>query len=57
MSYSSVVKQYNNTNTNWWLRTACHEDNLTFEYAMDNGSWVATSANRVYGVSPAFRIA
>ena len=47
----SVVKEYNNTNTNWWLRSANSNSSTAFWY--ENGSG---DANNNYGVSPVFRL-
>ena len=56
-SYAGAKKQYNESYSDWWLRS-------TRSYTMDNfhgvdfnGNQFCTSANASIGVSPAFRIA
>ena len=54
-NYSEVIKQYNGTNTIWWLRSAIYTDRFFAVY--DNGEWSHPDANSTVGVAPAFRIA
>ena len=56
-NYSGAIKQYNGTNTSWWLRSAYSDGSVRFITVNDNGGWIDPNANFTYGVSPAFRIA
>ena len=51
-----AIKQYNSSNTWWWLRPATSTDSATFAIVNANGGWDGISANDSYGVAPAFRI-
>ena len=54
---SDVIKQYNNENAKWWLRSASLYYETSF-YCVDDdtGGWNYDSSNTLDGVSPAFRI-
>ena len=52
-----AIKQYNGSNSHWWLRSARFSYASSFSGVHDYGGWFTTSANDTYGVSPAFRIA
>ena len=56
-NYDGAIKQYNGSNSRWWLRTACSTESQHFYYAHGIGAFVAGNALESYGVSPAFRIA
>ena len=56
-NYSEVIKEYNGSNTVWWLRSAISTNTNNFFTVNINGSWYDFSAYTVHGVSPAFRIA
>ena len=56
-SYASAIKQLNNSNSYWWLRSASRDDARAFLSIVitgDRGNYYADFSN---GVSPAFRIA
>ena len=56
-SYSGAIKQYNGSNSYWWLRSAySYTSNPTFYSVSTDGSCVDNYSNTTYGVSPAFRI-
>ena len=56
-NYSGAIKQYNGTNSYWWLRSA-HSDYTThFFNVYINGGLGCNFAISTYGVAPAFRIA
>ena len=56
-SYSGAKKQYNGSNSYWWLRSARSDYAITFLYVGSAGTWAGFGANFSGGVSPAFRIA
>ena len=56
-NYSKAIKQYNGTNTAWWLRAAYSTNTNYFFYVFTNGVWGNIIANYTCGASPAFRIA
>ena len=56
-NYSKAIKQYNGTNTAWWLRAAYSYNTFNFFYVNASGGWSYTIANNTSGASPAFRIA
>ena len=56
-SYAGTKKQYNGSNTKWWLRSANSFGEFEFHYVSASGSWYYYFADESYGVSPAFRIA
>lgn len=55
-SYSSAIKNYNNTSTEWWHRSATNEDGNSFFITYSNGSSGIEYAIESLGISPAFRI-
>ena len=56
-NYSGSIKQYNGSNSYWWLLSAPSFDAINFRRVDYNGGWTASAAGDSYGVSPAFRIA
>ena len=57
-NYSGAIKQYNGTNTTWWLRSAFAPMSNVFWSTYTNGCTYGNSyASSAYGVSPVFRIA
>ena len=56
-NYSKAIKQYNGTNTNWWLRAADSNSTTYFFRVFNTGVWGNPIANNASGASPAFRIA
>ncbi len=56
-NYSEAIKQYNGTNSTWWLRSANSNITDTFFRVGSNGGWHNTIASNAFGVAPAFRIA
>ncbi len=56
-SYAGAIKQYNGSNSYWWLRSAISRNANTFLLVDSGGIWVSGSAINSNGVSPAFRIA
>ena len=56
-SYSGAKKQYNGSNSYWWLRSARSDYAITFLYVGSAGTWAGFGAIFSGGVSPAFRIA
>ena len=56
-NYSGAIKQYNGTNTIWWLRSAYSSATNFFFLVADSGGWSFSIANGTSGVAPAFRIA
>ena len=62
-SYSGAIKKYNNSNSSWWLRTACsYADDIVFSdnnflYVSFEGSRNVVIADMdTFGFAPAFRI-
>ena len=55
-NYSGAKKQYNGSNTIWWLRAAHSSYSTSFYIVFTGGDWTSPSANIAYGVAPAFRI-
>lgn len=53
---SGAIKQYNVSNTNWWLRAASSYNSNKFYGVTTSGDWYDPDATRTYGVAPAFRI-
>ena len=51
-----AIKQYNSSNTWWWLRPAHSGTSNTFVTVTTNGGWSSNAANTTTGVAPAFRI-
>ena len=56
-SYAGAIKQYNGSNSYWWLRSAYSNSTNYFLDVIRNGDWYAGNAINSNGVSPAFRIA
>ena len=56
-NYSKAIKQYNGTNTAWWLRAADSANTNGFFTVFGNGDWGNDFASSTHGASPAFRIA
>ena len=56
-SYAGAIKQYNGSNSYWWLRSANSNSANSFLYVYFNGYWGSYVAGSSIGVSPAFRIA
>ena len=56
-SYAGAIKQYNGSNSYWWLRSASSSSADGFLRVIDIGGWGIRSAYDFDGVSPAFRIA
>ena len=56
-NYFDATKQYNNSDSTWWLRAADSDENYDFFVVYDSGSWRGEcGANDTYGFAPAFRI-
>ena len=53
---NSAIKMYNGTSADWWTRSARSDIIYNFIYVSVNGGWGVSGSNRLYGVSPAFRI-
>ncbi len=57
-NYIGTIKQYNGSNSHWWLRSASSHLNCYFFYVYSRGDWGdVIAANDTNGVAPAFRIA
>ena len=56
-SYAGAIKQYNGSNSTWWLRSARSSDTDSFLLVASNGHWNGSYTSSYRGVSPAFRIA
>ena len=62
-SYTGAIKQYNGSNSTWWLRSA----NYTYRFSFSSwdgfilisayGDWLDAATYGAHGISPAFRIA
>ena len=57
-NYSSAIKQYNNSNYNWWLREAIFGNSVDFWVVSIDGyaNNYNSSSNEATGFAPAFRI-
>ena len=56
-NYLDAKKQYNNSDSTWWLRAADSDENHDFFVVYSSGSWRGEcGANDTYGFAPAFRI-
>ena len=56
-SYAGANKQYNGSNSLWWLRSASSTDLVRFIRVLNGGEWnYYTAAGDSFGVSPAFRL-
>ena len=53
---SGAIKQYNGSNSSWWLHAAISNDSRSFYFVYTSGDWSGTNAFFTYGVAPAFRI-
>ena len=53
---TSLIKQYNGTNSMWWLRTVSSSYNVPFGAITSGGGDYLNAPTYVYGVSPAFRL-
>ena len=51
-----AIKQYNSSNTWWWLRSAISFYTSVFRYVAGNGNLSGATAANTDGVAPAFRI-
>jgi len=56
-SYAGAIKQYNGSNSYWWLRSASSSITTHFLIIVNSGDLRIFIASDSYGVSPAFRIA
>ena len=56
-NYIEAIKQFEGTNSSWWLRSANFRYNNRVIFVSSNGNWDENVANTSYGISPAFRIA
>ena len=55
-NYSDAIKQYNGSNSSWWLRAPNSYYTSYFLYVYSNGTWSRNTANYNNGFAPAFRI-
>lgn len=55
-NFSSAIKQYNNSNHLWWLRSAYSDYSNFYNDVTTGGMWSKGGATILSGVSPAFRI-
>ena len=53
---SGAIKQYNGSNSYWWLRAAKSTVIDGFYVVLTSGDWNSSNAYRSIGVAPAFRI-
>ena len=51
-----AIKKYNDTNSNWWLRSPRAGNTSNFYSVSSNGDWPHYGASSIVGISPAFRI-
>ena len=56
-NYAGAIKQYNGSNSVWWLRSASSDITYGFLRVYGDGDWTDDGAYSSYGVSPVFRIA
>ena len=56
-NYSGAIKQYNESNSLWWLRSAYSAYSSYVFAVSDSGEWYGSNPYPTRGVSPAFRIA
>ena len=56
-NYDGAIKQYNGSNSAWWLRSAYSGNPTSFLCVIDSGDWFFDAVYSSNGVSPAFRIA
>lgn len=55
-NYSGVIKNYDESEAWWWLRSAYSNSTYAFYYVYSSGSWGGANASDGGGISPAFRI-
>ncbi len=55
-NYLNTIKQYNGSNSGWWLRVAVSSAASTFLDVRGSGAWNSYYAADNYGFAPAFRI-
>ncbi len=55
-NYSGTMKQYNSSNSIWWLRVPDSYGDNDFIIVTNNGDWNHENANKTDGLAPAFRI-
>ena len=56
-NYDGAIKQYNGSNSSWWLRSASSGNAIAFIRVYFDGDSIGDRASNSNGVSPAFRIA
>ena len=56
-NYDGAIKQYNGSNSSWWLRSASSSDAYSFLDVYYDGGWRNVGAHYSIRVSPTFRIA
>ena len=56
-NYETAIKQYNESNDFWWLRSAHSSYDSYFYVVSYDGDWGMYLAYENFGISPAFRIA
>ena len=56
-NYDGAIKQYNGSDSYWWLRSSSSGSNVFFLSVADDGDWKNDYATVSRGISPAFRIA
>ena len=56
INYSSIIKKYNGSVSNWWLRAARSNTDSNFLVVTNSGDWNISNANDTHGFAPAFRI-
>ena len=55
-NYSNAIKQYNSSNSRWWLRVAYSNYHNNFLGVIANGDWSNYLDTNPIGLAPAFRI-
>ena len=55
-SLNSKIKQYNDLDSWWWLRSAGSNDGTRFRYIERDSTLSSRGATDTIGISPAFRI-
>ena len=55
-NYSGAIKQYNSSDSSWWLRAAISSGDNPFLGVSYTGDWASSGANGTSGFAPAFRI-
>ena len=56
INYLGTIKQYNSSNSAWWLRVARSNTDSNFLVVNNSGDWNIINASNAGGFSPAFRI-